>query len=147
MTLDAAARAVGARAYVFTDHDYASETWRAKRGAFERALRGERPAIEFAWAARDVESFARNVSNVHAGRLREFGGVRGAVFPSIKMTEEWYGEARRQGLDIVPWIVDSEEDADVALRMRAKAVISNFPLKMRKIMRKKCRASARGARN
>lgn len=141
--IDAAAREVGARAFAFTDYDWASAEWRAKRTAFERLLRGRRPVVEFAWAARDVEDFAVNVSNVDARRMRKLGGAR-VAFPSIKMTRAWFAEASRQKIDVIPWIVDDEESARKALSVGAKAVISNVPLRMRRILDEMCEERRRG---
>ncbi|OUS43351.1 hypothetical protein BE221DRAFT_80633 [Ostreococcus tauri] len=119
------------------------ESWRAKRTAFERLLRGRRPVVEFAWAARDVEDFAVNVSNVDARRMRKIGGAR-VAFPSIKMTRAWFAEASRQKIDVIPWIVDDEESARKALSVGAKAVISNVPLRMRRILDEMCKERWRG---
>jgi len=120
------------RVFVFADNDYRGERWEIVR----RSVRGLRN-IKLAWAARDVEESARDVRNVDARALRA-RGIGDVVFPSVKMSEEWYAKARRERLSLVPWIVDTREDVVRAVRLGVMGVITNTPLKTQKMLNEIC---------
>ena len=120
------------RVFVFSDNDYRGERWEIVR----RSVRGLRN-IKLAWAARDVEESARDARNVDARALRA-RGIGEVVFPSVKMSEEWYAKASRERLSLVPWIVDTREDVVRAVRLGVMGVITNTPLKTQKMLNEIC---------
>jgi len=139
--LDKIARQSGLQLFAFTHNDFTNAEWITNLEAAE--LDPSNPGgIKLGWAARDVESFARDARHVDAGVLRRFKAER--VFPSIKMSDEWYLKAQltaSEGIPFVPWVVDSGEELEKAMRYGARGVISNFPMKMQEMVHHRCRAS------
>lgn len=138
--LDKLARQSGLQLFAFTHNDFTNADWITNLEAAK--LDPSKPGgIKLGWAARDVESFARDARHVDAGVLRRFKAER--VFPSIKMSDEWYSKAQltaNEGIAFVPWVVDSGEELEKAMRYGARGVISNFPMKMKEMVHRRCRA-------
>jgi glycerophosphoryl diester phosphodiesterase len=123
------------RVFVFSDNEYRGDRWETVRRSVEE--RGGVRNIRLAWAARDVQESARDAKNVDARALRA-RGVGDVVFPSMKMSDAWYAKARRERLSLVPWIVDTREDAVRAVRLGVMGVITNTPLKTQQILHEIC---------
>ena len=123
------------RVFVFSDNEYRGDRWETVRRSVEE--RGGVRNIQLAWAARDVQESARDAKNVDARALRA-RGVGEVVFPSVKMSDAWYAKARRERLSLVPWIVDTREDAVRAVRLGVMGVITNTPLKTKQMLHEIC---------
>jgi len=123
------------RVFVFVDNEYRGDRWETVRRSVEE--RGGVRNIQLAWAARDVQESARDAKNVDARALRA-RGVGDVVFPSVKMSDAWYAKARRERLNLVPWIVDTREDAVRAVRLGVMGVITNTPLKTQQMLHEIC---------
>lgn len=123
------------RVFVFSENEYRGDRWETVRRSVEE--RGGVRNIQLAWAARDVQESARDAKNVDARALRA-RGVGDVVFPSVKMSDAWYAKARRERLNLVPWIVDTREDAVRAVRLGVMGVITNTPLKTQQMLHEIC---------